>query len=112
MHTEVIAEIYAAQGALLNTHVSNVQPIISNYLLLLEKAGKEIFTNMKLSAETEKALAQNFIPDDVYIDEVYNNIEVSNRRTKKNLFCTRANTAVLFPSTPYEGVLFTFIGKL
>jgi hypothetical protein len=33
-----------------------VQPIISNYLKILEKAGKEIVTDMSLSEETGKLL--------------------------------------------------------
>lgn len=77
MHTEVIAEIYTTQGALINTYIPSMQPVISNYLRLLEKAGKELFTKMKLSVETEKALAQNFLPDEVYINEIYNKMEVT-----------------------------------
>jgi putative NADPH-quinone reductase len=66
MNTEVIGEIYASQGALLNTKVEKV----INYLQILEKAGVEIVTNMKLSEETKSLLEQNFIPDEIYIEEV------------------------------------------
>lgn len=66
MNTEVIGEIYASQGALLNTKVENV----INYLQILEKAGKEIINNMRLSEETKNLLEQNFIPDEIYIEEV------------------------------------------
>lgn len=67
MHTEVIGEIYAPQGGLLTSKNERVQPIISNYLQLLEKAGKEIATNMSLSKETEKLLEKSFFSDELYI---------------------------------------------
>jgi len=69
MNTEVLGEIYAAQGGLLGAQVEALEPIISNYLLYLEKAGREIVAEMKILEETEKALAQNFIPDEIYIQQ-------------------------------------------
>lgn len=60
MGTEVIGEIYASQGALLSTKVEQVRPIISRYLKDLEKAGKEIVKNMRVSDETKKLLEPNF----------------------------------------------------
>lgn len=56
MNMELIGEIYATQGKLLNDPPENLRPAVSNYLQLLEKAGKEIATGMKLSADTEKIL--------------------------------------------------------
>lgn len=70
MHTEVIGEIYASQGALLSTSKDEVRPIIADYLRVLETAGREIVTNLKLLEETKKKLEQKFIPDDIYIQEV------------------------------------------
>lgn len=70
MSTEVIGEIYASQGALLNGQVEELRPITSNYLQVLEVAGKEIATDMKLSEETKKLLIPNFIPNEIYIQEV------------------------------------------
>ena len=70
MNTGVIGEIYASQGALLNGQVEELRPIISNYLQALEVAGKEIATDMKLSEETKKLLIPNFIPNEIYIQEV------------------------------------------
>lgn len=61
MHMDLIGEIYAAQGKLLASPPEGLQPAISNYLLLLEKAGKEIASNMKLSEITERQLLQNVI---------------------------------------------------
>lgn len=49
MDTEVIGEIYASQGALLGTQVEELRPIIFNYLQGLERAGKEIVSDMRLS---------------------------------------------------------------
>ena len=69
MHTEVIGEIYTTQGGLLSAEIEALKPITSNYLQHLEKAGKEIVVEMKISAETEQVLAQNFIPDEIYIQE-------------------------------------------
>jgi len=69
MHTEVIGEIYAAQGGLLSVEIEALRPIISNYLQHLEKAGKEIVVQMKIAEETQSVLSQNFIPDEMYIQE-------------------------------------------
>jgi hypothetical protein len=69
MNTELIDEIYISQGALLSTEVGEVLPIIANYLQVLQNAGEEIVTNMKLSGETKKLLKQKFISDEIYIEE-------------------------------------------
>jgi multimeric flavodoxin WrbA len=68
--TEVIGEIYASEGALLSTPITEIRPIIANYLQVLETAGKEIVTNMELSQKTNKLLEQTFIPQEIYIPEV------------------------------------------
>lgn len=70
INTEIIGEIYASQGALLNTREDEVIPIISSYLKMLEVAGQEIATDMKLTEETAKLLGNNFIPNEIYIQEV------------------------------------------
>jgi len=70
MNTDVIGEIYASQGALLSAQVPEIQLIISNYLQVLETAGQEIATTMGLSEKTRTLLAQKFIPDEIYIQEV------------------------------------------
>lgn len=75
MNTELTGEIYASQGALLSSQVEVVRPIISNYLQVLEMAGKEIVTGMRLSEQTQKLLEQNFIPDEIYIQEVKRNAD-------------------------------------
>jgi hypothetical protein len=75
MNTELTGEIYASQGALLSSQAEVVRPVISNYLQVLETAGKEIVTGMRLSEQTQKLLEQNFIPDEIYIQEVKRNAD-------------------------------------
>lgn len=64
MQTELLAEIYASQGGLLAADL----PQVKSYLQHLRKAGSEIVSHQALSAETEKALAQKFLPDEIYIE--------------------------------------------
>jgi multimeric flavodoxin WrbA len=66
MHTEVIGEIYAPQGAMLSTQIKEV----SDYLQALETAGKEVVAALRLSEATKKLLEKKFIADEVYIQEV------------------------------------------
>lgn len=69
-HTEVIGEIYAPQGHILNNQETQLRPIIDNYLQLLEQAGQEFVTMNRMSEETAKSLEQNFIPNDIYVEQV------------------------------------------
>lgn len=69
-HTQVIGEIHASQGDLLNTQEAGLRPVIDNYLQLLEKAGKEIVITNGLSEEIEKLLEQDLIPADIYVEQV------------------------------------------
>ncbi|QGU95952.1 flavodoxin family protein [Clostridium bovifaecis] len=56
MHMELIGEIYATGGKLLTNPKEELGDAISNYIQLLEGAGKEIATEMKLSAITKELL--------------------------------------------------------
>lgn len=76
MNTEVIGEIYATQGMLLTSKNQKVGPIISGYLQLLNKAGKEIATNKLMSVTTEKALEKSFVPDEIYIQGLNHQIDI------------------------------------
>lgn len=69
-HLELIAEIYAPQGGFLTASVKELVPIINGYKGLLHKAGQETVTNMKLSKETQQALDKNFIPVEIYVQEM------------------------------------------
>ncbi|AEG60972.1 flavodoxin family protein [Desulforamulus ruminis] len=60
-HTDLIGEIYAPQGKFLTDPPEELRPALSNYLQLLEKAGNEIATHLKLSDSTNKQLEQSFI---------------------------------------------------
>ena len=62
MQTELLGEIYAAQGGLLSLDL----PQVKSYLQWMKKAGCEIAQNQALSTETRQALEHSFLPDDVY----------------------------------------------
>ncbi len=74
--TKLLGEIYATQGMLLTSRNEKVQPIISDYLQLLKKAGKEIATNEAMSLTTEKALENSFVPDEMYIKGLNRQIDI------------------------------------
>lgn len=61
MHMELIGEIYATQSKFLTNPPEALHAEVFNYLQLLEKAGREIATDMKLLATTAKLLEQNFV---------------------------------------------------
>lgn len=75
MDTEVIGEIYCAQGAILQSKKEVVRPMVLNYINALEEAGKEIAINMSLSEKTKKLLEQRFIPDEIYIKNYNSRID-------------------------------------
>lgn len=56
MHMALIGEIYRTQGKFLGDPPEELRSAISNYLKLLEKAGKEIAIDKKFSRETEELL--------------------------------------------------------
>jgi len=68
--TEVIGEIYAPQGSLLANSSVELQPVVADYSRLLERAGEEIVTGGGLSAETEKRLMENLIPEEIYLQQI------------------------------------------
>lgn len=90
MHTEVIGEIYATQGGLLTAQIQELQPIISNYLHLLEKTGAEVVTTLRISEETDKLLERNFIPDEIYIQQANHHFDTvlknGNRQLNRHIY--------------------------
>lgn len=85
MRTEVIGEIYATQGGFLRSRQSpELLPIIDNYLHVLVQAGEEIVTLGHVKEETEKRLAQNFIPDEIYIREANKSIMERLNKSESN----------------------------
>jgi hypothetical protein len=68
--TEVIGEIYVPQGNLLANPAEELRPVIDNYLQHLEKAGNEIVVNNSISEGTGKFLEQNFIPEEIYLQQI------------------------------------------
>jgi hypothetical protein len=73
--TEVIGEIYTPQGALLNNTAEQLRPVIDSYLQLLERAGKEIVSDNRISEETENLLEQNLIPEEVYLQQFTSTVD-------------------------------------
>ena len=69
MRTEVIGEIYRGGGAILKDAPLILKPVISKYKKLLQKAGKEIVENQRLSKETRLKLEKPLIPEERYIAE-------------------------------------------
>ena len=67
MKTEVLAEIYAAQGGLLSAGIPQLAPVIAAYLKQVEAAGMQIIHDGAVSEATKSLLEQNFLPDEVYI---------------------------------------------
>ena len=67
MKTEVLAEIYASQGGLLSAGISQLAPVIDSYLEQVEEAAMQIIREGAVREETKSLLAQNFLPDEVYI---------------------------------------------
>ncbi len=68
--SEVVGEIYAPQGPLLVNPAAELQPLVENYLRLLERAGKEVATDCRVSEETGKLLEQNLIPEEIYLQQI------------------------------------------
>lgn len=69
-HMELIAEIYTTEGGLLTSGVQQLDGIINAYKELLQKAGQEIVMHMAISEETQKELAKNFIPPEIFVQQV------------------------------------------
>lgn len=70
-HLDLIAEIYASEGAifsLLKAGVKDFEPLINGYQTILEKAGYEIGTDMKLSKETQNLLEKDLMPLEDYFN--------------------------------------------
>jgi putative NADPH-quinone reductase len=63
MQTELLGEIYAPQGGLLSMDL----PQVKSYLQWVKKAGSEVALGQAVSPETQKALEQPFLPDEIYI---------------------------------------------
>jgi hypothetical protein len=58
MRTHLLGEIYAQQGRFLAAAPDELRPALTDYLKLLENAGKEISVGMRLSEATAELLEQ------------------------------------------------------
>jgi len=68
LHSEVIAEIYRGGGEILQVDHLLLKPLIWKYKKLLEKAGREVAENRRLSEKTRAELEKPIIPHDLYIN--------------------------------------------
>ncbi len=67
MQSEVIGEIYRGGGAILKDAPLILKPLIRKYKKLLQRAGREIVENGRLSNETRSKLEEPIISADSYI---------------------------------------------
>src|SRR4030042_2843794 len=67
MRTEVVGEIYRGGGAIFKDAPLILKPLTMKYSKLLQKAGREIAENSRLSKETRAELEKPLIPVDTYI---------------------------------------------
>jgi hypothetical protein len=66
-HAELVAEIYRGEGELLSSKNLLLMPILYRYKRLLQRCGKEVVVNGRLSAGTMAALEKPLIPYDMYL---------------------------------------------
>jgi multimeric flavodoxin WrbA len=59
MQTDLTGEIYAPQGRFLTAATDELRPALTDYLTLLENAGKELSAGMRLSERTAQLLKQS-----------------------------------------------------
>jgi multimeric flavodoxin WrbA len=65
--TDLIGEIYRDEGPLLTWPEAGLNEIVEKYKLLLRQAGKEIVQKLRISVTTQKALEEELIPQDLYL---------------------------------------------
>lgn len=70
MNADLVAEIYRGGAGLLGLDTPELAPMIDGYKALLQKAGTEVVERGKLSAETEEALSRQWVPTDIYNEQV------------------------------------------
>lgn len=70
LYTDVVFEIYKAQAILLKMgDQTPLGPLVEDYKNKVRAAAKEVVEHMKISKETQNALDQQFLPDEIYIQE-------------------------------------------
>lgn len=77
MGTELIGEIYRDQGPLLMYDDPQLEPIIAQYKLRLQTAGREIVKELSISEKTKRELEEELIPHDLYLqkhNEIFNQL--------------------------------------
>ncbi len=67
MHTEIVMEIYRPGGEILRAKNLLLKPLILKYKKLLEKAGKEVVREGRLSGKLKEQLEADIVSPDTYI---------------------------------------------
>ncbi|KYK38634.1 MAG: flavodoxin family protein [Theionarchaea archaeon] len=70
LRSEVIGEIYRGAGELLTVKHPQLEPMLSRYKKLLQRAGKEIVLNLRLSDKTKSELETPLISHELYREHV------------------------------------------
>lgn len=68
LHSEVIAEIYRGGGEILQAGHLLLKPLLWKYRKLLERAGREVAENLRLSEKTKAELEKPIVSHDLYIN--------------------------------------------
>jgi multimeric flavodoxin WrbA len=68
LHSEVIAEIYRGGGEILQVNHLLLKPLVWKYRKLLERAGREVAENLRLSEKTREELEKPIISHELYIN--------------------------------------------
>lgn len=79
IHAELIAEIYRDGGALLTTSTPELQPLVARYKKLVERAGREVVEQSRLSPETIAKLEEPLIPSPTYVEDF---VRFANKRVE------------------------------
>jgi multimeric flavodoxin WrbA len=67
MHSEIIAEIYRSSGEIIGHPPLLLRPLVWQYNKLLQKAGREVVNDLKLSEETRKELEKPLVSAELYM---------------------------------------------
>jgi hypothetical protein len=67
--TDLIGEIYRDQGPLLMRDDPQLEPIIAQYKLRLQTAGREVVRELSISEKTKRELEEELIPHDLYLQK-------------------------------------------
>lgn len=85
IHAELIAEVYRDGGALLTTSTPELLPLVARYKKLVERAGREVVEQSRLSPETIAKLEEPLLPSPTYVEDF---VRFANKRVE-DILATR-----------------------